>query len=46
MTEYAKFWAIVCIAGFVWVNAILIGIVFPWAEKLLKILEGEEDENS
>jgi len=46
MNEYVTFWGIVCLAGFVWVNAILIDIVFPWAEKLLRILEGDEDENS
>lgn len=46
MTEYVTFWGIVCLAGFLWVNAILWCIVFPWMERILKVLGGDEDENS
>jgi len=34
MSEYVKFWLIICIAGFVWINLILVG-VSGWMDNVL-----------
>jgi len=38
MSEYVMFWLIICIAGFVWSNLVLI-LLFDWMDRLLSVVK-------